>query len=194
MSVPALVMNCLVPLMTHSPPSSRARVCVLPASDPASGSVSPKAPEHLAAAQPRHVALLLLLGAEQVDRLGAERGVRAERDRDRRIDARELLDHHRVVLSAASRAAVLLRERDPHQVELGELANDLVRECLVPVEVLGDRRDFGPSELAHGVAQELLVCGEFEVHAGTIRSSGVRAAASGIAPVSAEGSKPCPRP
>ena len=43
MSVPELVMNCLAPLTTHSPPSSSARVCVLPASEPASGSVSPKA-------------------------------------------------------------------------------------------------------------------------------------------------------
>jgi hypothetical protein len=43
MSVPALVMNCLAPLITHSPSSSRARVRVFPASEPASGSVSPNA-------------------------------------------------------------------------------------------------------------------------------------------------------
>ena len=43
MSVPAFVMNCLAPSITHSPSSSGARVRVLPASDPASGSVSPKA-------------------------------------------------------------------------------------------------------------------------------------------------------
>ena len=43
MSVPALVMNCLAPLMTQSPLSATARVRVLPASEPASGSVSPKA-------------------------------------------------------------------------------------------------------------------------------------------------------
>ena len=50
MSVPELVMNCLAPLITHSPFSSFAVVRTLPASDPASGSVSPKAasllPEH----------------------------------------------------------------------------------------------------------------------------------------------------
>ena len=44
MSVPALVMNCLVPLIVHSPSSSVARVRTLPASEPASGSVSPNAP------------------------------------------------------------------------------------------------------------------------------------------------------
>jgi hypothetical protein len=42
MSVPALVMNALRPLITHSSPCCTARVCVAPASDPASGSVSPK--------------------------------------------------------------------------------------------------------------------------------------------------------
>ena len=45
-SVPALVMNCLVPSITHSPSSRRARVRVLAASEPASGSVSPNAPRH----------------------------------------------------------------------------------------------------------------------------------------------------
>ena len=43
-SVPALVMNCLAPSITHSPSSSAARVRTLPASEPASGSVRPKAP------------------------------------------------------------------------------------------------------------------------------------------------------
>ena len=41
-SVPELVMNCLLPLITHSPLSSRAVVRVPPASEPAPGSVSPK--------------------------------------------------------------------------------------------------------------------------------------------------------
>ncbi len=42
-SVPELVMNCLLPLMTHCPSSRRAVVRVPPASLPAPGSVSPKA-------------------------------------------------------------------------------------------------------------------------------------------------------
>jgi hypothetical protein len=41
MSVPALVMNCFVPLITHSPLSRSARVRPPRASEPASGSVSP---------------------------------------------------------------------------------------------------------------------------------------------------------
>ena len=49
MSVPELVMNCFAPLITHSPSSSRAVVRMLPASEPASGSVSPKAASRLPA-------------------------------------------------------------------------------------------------------------------------------------------------
>jgi len=41
--VPAFVMNCLAPLITHSPSSRRAVVRVAPASEPASGSVRPNA-------------------------------------------------------------------------------------------------------------------------------------------------------
>ena len=44
MSVPELVMNCLAPLITQSPLSALAEVRTFPASEPASGSVRPKAP------------------------------------------------------------------------------------------------------------------------------------------------------
>ena len=40
--VPELVMNALAPLITHWPSTSSALVLVAPASEPASGSVSPK--------------------------------------------------------------------------------------------------------------------------------------------------------
>ena len=43
MSVPELVMNALLPLITQWSPSRTARVCVPPASEPKPGSVSPNA-------------------------------------------------------------------------------------------------------------------------------------------------------
>ncbi|CAB4929548.1 unannotated protein [freshwater metagenome] len=49
MSVPELVMNCLLPLMIQSPPSRLAVVLVPPASLPAPGSVNPKAARALPA-------------------------------------------------------------------------------------------------------------------------------------------------
>ncbi len=42
-SVPAFVMNIFEPSITHCPSRSSARVRVAPASEPASGSVSPNA-------------------------------------------------------------------------------------------------------------------------------------------------------
>lgn len=47
MSVPELVMNCLVPLITQSDPSALAVVRVAPASLPPPASVRPKAPRAL---------------------------------------------------------------------------------------------------------------------------------------------------
>ena len=86
------------------------------------------------------------------------------RDRDGGVDARELLDRERVGERVGAGAAVLLRERDPHQPELAELAHDLVRERLRPVELAGDRRDPRLRELAHRALQQRVVVGEIEVH------------------------------
>ena len=49
--------------------------------------------------------------AEEHDRHRAERGVRRDRDRERRVDARELLDAERVGQRVAARAAVGLGDR-----------------------------------------------------------------------------------
>ncbi len=64
MDVPLLVMNALVPLMTHSSPSSTAVVRVAPASVPPPGSVSPKAPSASPDGQPRQPLGALGVGAE----------------------------------------------------------------------------------------------------------------------------------
>ena len=107
---------------------------------------------------------LLLGAAEQVDRLRAERRVRAHRDRDGGVHARELLDGDRVGERVAAGAADLLGERDPHQPELAELRDDLVRERLRAVELLRDRRDLALGEVADGAADQLVVGREVEVH------------------------------
>ena len=62
-------------------------------------------------------------------------------------------------------AAVLLRERDPHPAELAELADDLVRERLRPVELAGDRGDLALGEVADGLAERLVLFGQVEDHA-----------------------------
>ena len=68
-------------------------------------------------------------------------------------------------------AAVLLRDRHAHQPELGQLGHELVREALLAVELLGDRRHALERELPHGVAQQLVLGREVEVHARHLRRS-----------------------
>jgi hypothetical protein len=126
----------------------------------------PEGAEAPAGAQIGQVALLLLLGAEQVDRLRAERRVRAHRDRHGRVDPRELLDGDRVGQRVAARAAVLLGERDAHEPELAELRDDLVREALLAIELLGHRRDLVAGEVADGLLDEAVVVGQVEEHRG----------------------------
>ena len=158
-------MNCFAPSITHSPSSRRARVRVLPASEPASGSVSPKAASRRPRAQLRQPLGLLLVGAPEVDRHRPQRRVRGHRDADRGVDARELLDRERVGERVGAAAAVLLRERDAHQAELAQLARrsrrgtHLVRSSSSATGATSCAR-----EVAHGVAQQPLLVGEVEVH------------------------------
>ena len=86
------------------------------------------------------------------------------RDRNGRIDTRQLLDADRVRQRVGPGAAVLLGDRHAHQPELGELADDLVRETLLTVELLGDGRDPLDRELANRLAEQLVLGLEVEVH------------------------------
>jgi hypothetical protein len=109
-------------------------------------------------------AALLLLGAEERDRGRTQRRVRSHRHRQRRVDTRELLDRDRVRDRVRPPAAVLLRDGHPHQPELGKLRHELVREAVLPVELLRKRRNAGLGELANGAPEELVLLREIEVH------------------------------
>ena len=147
-------------VMIHCPSRSSARVCVAPASEPAPGSVSPNAASLRPAARSGSHSLLLLLGAEHEDRHRPERRVRRDGDRDGGVDPRQLLDRDRVGERVAAGAAVLLRDRDAHEPELGHALDDLVREAVLGVELLGDRGDLRLGELAHGAPEQLVLVGQ----------------------------------
>ena len=61
-------------------------------------------------------------------------------------------------------APVLLGDRDAHEPQLGQLGDDLVGEAVLAVELLRHRRDPLLGERAHGLAQELVLGREVEVH------------------------------
>ena len=159
-------MNAFSPLITHSPAasSSTAVVRVPPASLPASGSVSPKPPRRPPRAQVGQPRLLLRLGAEPVDRVGAEAHPRLEGDRHRVVDPRQLLDRDAQHREVAAAPAVLLRERDAEQPEVAHRPHDVDREVVVAVPRLRVRRDLALGELAHDPAQRVVLLGELHVH------------------------------
>src|SRR5436305_931233 len=64
---------------------------------------------------------------------------------------------------AGARAAVLLGNRDPHQSELRQLGDELVRKAPLAVEVGCDRRDARLCEVANRRADQLVLFGELEV-------------------------------
>ena len=112
-------MNALLPLMRQLPSSSTAVVRVPPASLPAPASVRPNAPSASPEVSIGSQVGLLLLGAEAVDRHGAERDARLERDGDALVDAGELLEREAQREVVAAHAAVLLGERQAEQAHLG---------------------------------------------------------------------------
>ncbi len=91
--------------------------------------------------------------------------MRCKGDRQRRVDPSQLLDHDRVSDRVGTRTAVLLRDRHPHQPEVGKLRDEVVREPLLEVELGCDRSHAFARERAHGLADELLLLGEVEVQA-----------------------------
>jgi hypothetical protein len=90
--------------------------------------------------------------------------VRRDRDRDRRVHTRQLLDGDCVRDGVAARASVLLGDREAHEAELGELGDELVREPARDVELGGDGLDALPGKGSNGVADQLLLGSEVEVH------------------------------
>ena len=112
----------------------------------------------LAGGHPRQVLLALLLGAELHEQVGADE-VRVDDARDRDPAARELLDDHRVGRQVEPHPAVLLGDRHPEQAELAHLLDDRLGELVGAVVVRGVGEDLLVGELAHHLADRLLLVG-----------------------------------
>ena len=131
---------------------------------PLPGSVSAHAASHSPRGRLREVLLLDGLAAERQDVPRAEPVVRGHGERERAVDPRDLLDADRVARHVHAGAAVLLGDADPEETELRELRHDLLREALFLVPLLGVREDLRAREIADGLAEELVVLGQGEVH------------------------------
>ena len=113
-------MNAFSPLITHSP----ARLVEHGRGAGAAGVAAglglgeAEAAERPAGAQVGQPRLLLLLGAEAVDRVGAEAHAGLEGDGHRLVDPGQLLDGDAQRGEVAAAAAVLLGERDAEQPEV----------------------------------------------------------------------------
>ena len=97
--------------------------------------------------------------------------MRGHSDRDRRVDPREFLDRDRVGQRVPAGAAPALGDREPHQAELGEALHDLVREPVLPVDLLGDWPDLLLGELPDRPPDQLVLFAELEVHTRPARST-----------------------
>ena len=131
---------------------------------PGVGLGQPEAPERGAVGDPRQPLLLLLLGAEAQHRL-AEEPVGDRHDAAQRgVGAAELLHAEHVGEVVAAEAAVLLRDGEPEEPDLGHLGDDVEVDGLVAVPLRAVRDRLAVEEVAGQVAEGLLLLVEGQVH------------------------------
>ena len=95
-----------------------------------------------------------------VDGHGTQADPRLEGDRDRLVDARERLDREAQRHVVAALAPDLLGERQAEEPELAHLRDDVHRQFVRSVGLVGLRRDDGVGELADHVVQLLFLVGQ----------------------------------
>ena len=159
-SVPAFVMKIFAPLITHSPSCSSARVREAAASEPAPGSVRPNAASFLPEARSgSHSRFCSSVPKRKIGIVPSDvcAATVIATDESMRVSSSTAIAYESGV---AASAAVLLGDRHSHQAELRELGDELVREAVLPVELLGHRRDLLLGEVADRAPDELLLFGE----------------------------------
>src|SRR3954462_5591691 len=149
--------HILLPVISQPPSTFFARVRWLAASEPVSGSVSPKQPS----ASPEHSggkpALLLVPRAPAHDRGAHERGLHGHDRAHRRAAAPDLLDHERIGHVVEARAAVLARDDRAEVALVGDLAHELRVEVVVAIVLARARDDLLVREVASRLADQLLL-------------------------------------
>ena len=142
---------------------ARALVRVAPASQPASGSVRPKPASARPATRSGSQRCLLLLGAVGEDRVDAQADAGRQRDAERLVDPAELLDGDAQAGEVAARAppnsSGTTRPNSPRSPIFGTRSTG--KWC--SRSHCGDvRRDLGLGEVAHHLAEVLVVLAQLE--------------------------------
>jgi hypothetical protein len=107
---------------------------------------------------------MLLAAPGEVNMIGAQRDMRRNAQRDRRIDPRDLFHQDRIVDVVVPRAAQILREHRAQHAQAPQGAKHRDRELLRLVPLHDVRPDLGLGELADCFSKLMLLCGESEVH------------------------------
>ena len=130
-AIEPLPIQRLAPSSTQPSPSRRALVSSATESEPCAGSVSANAPIASSLRHRRQPALLLLLGAEQRDRLHRQPGLHAEERAEAAVAAVQLHVDEAAGERAHARAAVAL-DVLAVEAELGEPAHQRPRQLGAP--------------------------------------------------------------
>ena len=152
-------MNRLPPFRTYSSPSRRAVVRIAARVGAAPGLGQRVRGEPLAARELRQEALLLLLGAGELDPERAEL-LHGDDQPARRADLRDLFDRHERHQCARADSAVLLVVHDPEQVVLAVQLDHVPRKLGARVDLGGARGDALVRERPHELANLALLVGQ----------------------------------
>ncbi len=106
----------------------------------------------------------MLRGAEVVDGRSSQRDGRLQRDADSGVPPGQLLDGQAVAEKIRAGASVLLAKREPEEAQLAHLANYLVGESMLPVQLLRRRSYHLAGEVAAEIADPPLFVAELEIH------------------------------
>ena len=154
-------MNIFDPLITYSSPRATAVVWMPGHVRPGARLGEPEAAEDRRFDERPEPLLLLLVGAGDQDRAGAE-AVGADRGADARAAPVELLADQHAVEAGQLRSAEPLRQVQVHEADLVRLGDDVGRMRLMLVTLRRARPDLVLGERAREGAQLLLLVGEGE--------------------------------
>ncbi len=108
-----------------------------------------KGAQKLTRCQWRQPAPLLLLGAEQEDRLAAHARMHVDDDRGGRAGLRELFDADRKRDCVEPGPSVLARDQDAEQARGSGRTDSFVRKSIVAIDLRGVRQSHALRQLAH---------------------------------------------